>query len=113
MYIIQDKNKAKVAWLRNNIIISIYDEKVIGVTLGHCVFSVNGELIGKIFNNKFFLSTGKIIGTVINLPVEYEFNELTTLNDAWKIISKIKEHQCIWINETQVWDTSNFFDHFH
>jgi hypothetical protein len=112
MYIVQDKHKNQVALLHNNILVAIHDESVLGVILGHCVFSKNEKLIGRIFSDKIFLQNGKLIGTIVNIPANHQFDEIKTLQDAWMILSKIKEHNCSWIKDSQVWDLSEFLEHF-
>ena len=112
MYFIQDKYKLQVAWLHNNMLISSQNDNVIAVILGHCVFSGNGKLIGKIFNDKFFLLNGKLIGVLRNTPISHQFDETKILQEAWNILSKIKEHNCVWLNDSQLWDGSEFFEHF-
>ena len=112
MYRIEDNTKILLAWLHNNIILSIDGNTVIGVVLGNCVFSRNKKLIGKLIHEKIFLLNGRIIGAINSNLVFHEFDQSQILKDAWEILSQIKEHSCQWIEETKKWDSSKFNEHF-
>ena len=85
MYPIHEKKQNLIAWLHNNIIISIDQETVIGVILGNCVFSRNKSLIGKLIHDKIYLSNGMIIGTVSEELLPHQFDEVKILKEAWDI----------------------------
>jgi hypothetical protein len=112
MYRIEDNTKILLAWLHNNIILTIDGKTVIGVILGNCIFSRNKKLIGKMIHEKFYLLNGRIFGAINPNLKFHEFDESKILKEAWDILSQIKEHSCQWIEETKKWDTAKFDEHF-
>ena len=106
---IVDKNGITVAYLYNNMILDTKRESVIGVILGNCVFGDAPQPIGKYFNNIFRGVNGKMIAVTGDTEQRHtNINELKVLDEAWKILKKVKEHVCGWIQEAEEWADITF-----
>lgn len=98
-----------MAYLYNNIILDIDSETVVGVVLGNCVFGNAEQPIGKYFNNTFRAVNGKMIAvTSETKKTNIKINELKVLDGAWRILKKVKEHVCGWIQEAEEWADLTF-----
>ncbi len=112
MKTILDKNGNTIAYLLQNIIIDKQQERVLGIILGNCVFGGDKAPIGKFFNDTFRKKNGKIIaklGKEINskkIPKDPKF----TL-EAWKLLTKVKDHVCMWIEEKKTWTKQDFVEY--
>lgn len=108
---IADKHGSTVAYLYNNIILDINRENVVGVILGNCVFGDAPQPIGKYFKNTFRGVNGKMIAVTGDAEQRHtNINELKVLDGAWKILKKVKEHVCGWIQEAEEWADITFSD---
>jgi sporulation protein YlmC with PRC-barrel domain len=109
---IVDKSGLTIAYLYQNIILDIKQEKVMGLILGNCVFGRQQSPVGKFFNDTFRKKNGKIIaklGKEISskkLPKEKEYSL-----EAWQLLTKVKDHVCIWIDEKKSWTKQDFLEY--
>ena len=109
---IVDKNGTTIAYLHQNIIIDEQQEKVLGIILGNCVFGGDKAPIGKFFNDTFRKKNGKIIaklGKDIS-PKKNPGDTKLTL-EAWNLLTKVKEHVCMWIDEKKTWTKQSFLEY--
>lgn len=107
-----DKNGSTIAYLLHNIIVDEKQEKVLGIILGNCVFGGDKAPIGKFFNDTFRKKNGKIIAKLgkeiaskKNPP-----NAKFTL-EAWQLLTKVKDHVCMWIEEKKSWTKQSFLEY--
>ncbi len=109
---IVDKSGQTIAYLYQNIILDIKQERVMGLILGNCVFGRQQSPVGKFFNDTFRKKNGKIIaklGEEISskrLAKEKQFSL-----EAWQILTKVKDHVCIWIDEKKSWTKQDFIEY--
>ncbi|GAC1438485.1 MAG: hypothetical protein NVSMB63_02120 [Sediminibacterium sp.] len=106
---ITDKNGETVAYLFQNIIIDLNQQQVLGLILGNCVFGKEDAPIGKFFNDTFRKKNGmKIARLGKKMSSVKPINEARLLQDAWQLLTKVKEHICMWIDEKDTWTTQDF-----
>ena len=112
MHLIKDKSDNIVAYLQHMIIFNLDKEEVLGILLGDCIFGKSDKIVGKIFKGHAHLLNGEIIGKV-ELDVEVKnFNvKKAQLLSAWDILSNVKDHTPIWIEETKKWSKKEFLTH--
>jgi len=109
---IVDKNGATIGYLHQNIIIDEKQDKVLGIILGNCVFGGDKAPIGKFFNNTFRKKNGKIIaklGTEVISKKNPKDAKLTL--EAWQLLTKVKDHVCMWIEEKKTWTKQGFAEY--
>ena len=108
---IVDKSGETIAYLYQNIILDIRQEKVIGLILGNCLFGKKNSPIGKYFNDTFRKKNGKIIAKLgKDTSSKKPKNEPEIHNQAWQILSRMKDHVCIWIEEKDNWTKDSFLE---
>lgn len=112
MTLIHDQKNDVVGYLFNHLIISIKENKLIGIILGNSVYSSNAKLIGTYFKEKITDTKGEtiaILKTIISrtdkLPDRHSFIE-----ESWEIIKKIKAHIYSPIQEKSVWSKKSLID---
>ncbi len=100
-----------IAYLYQNVIIDTKKEKVLGVILGNCFFGKSKAPLGKFFDNAFRKKNGKIVAKLGKKFTKDEFpeNNFHLINDAWKSLNDIKDHVCLWIEESKEWATKKDF----
>ncbi len=106
MNCITDSEKNVVAYLHNMMIIDLQQEKVIGLVLGNCVFGLQKEPVGKLFNNVFRHLNGEIISLLKEEKVNShptKLKEKAFIMEAWFILNNVQNHTCIWIEEKKKW----------
>lgn len=112
MISIVDKSGNTIAFLYQNMILDTSQQKVIGLLLGNCVFGKQVSPVGKFFNDTFRKKNGKIIA-----KLGEEITSKKTPKDAhlslqaWQILTKVKDHVCIWIDEKKSWTKQSFLEH--
>ncbi len=112
MYIIVDQNGKKIAHISNMIILDAEREKVLGILIGDCFFGKSPKVVGKIFNSSAYLINGEIVGKVEqNKELKSSSIKKVQLLEAWDILSNIKEHTCDWIKETKKWSKKSLEEH--
>lgn len=112
MYIIVDQNGKKIAHISNMIILDAEREKVLGILIGDCFFGKSPKVVGKIFNSSTYLINGEIVGKVEqNKELKSSSIKKVQLLEAWDILSNIKEHTCDWIKETKKWSKKSLEEH--
>lgn len=112
MISIVDKSGNTIAFLYQNMILDTSQQKVIGLLLGNCVFGKQVSPVGKFFNDTFRKKNGKIIaklGEEITSKKPPKDAHLSL--QAWQILTKVKDHVCIWIDEKKSWTKQNFLEH--
>lgn len=112
MISILDKSGNTIAFLYQNMILDTSQQKVIGLLLGNCVFGKQVSPVGKFFNDTFRKKNGKIIarlGEEITSKKPPKDAHLSL--QAWQILTKVKDHVCIWIDEKKSWTKQNFLEH--
>jgi hypothetical protein len=109
MHLIKDKSNNTVAYLQHMIIFNVDKEEVIGILLGDCIFGKSEKIIGKIFKGHAHLLNGEIIGKIELDANEKNFNvKKSQLLSAWDILTNVKDHTPIWIEETKKWSKKDF-----
>jgi hypothetical protein len=112
MISILDKSGNTIAFLYQNMILDTSQQKVIGLLLGNCVFGKQVSPVGKFFNDTFRKKNGKIIaklGEEITSKKPPKDAQLSL--QAWQILTKVRDHVCIWIEEKKTWTKQNFLEH--
>lgn len=113
MVLIEDHQNNIVAYLLDQMIISIDDKKVIGLILGHCVYNSKSQIIGIYSKNKILDTKGETIAqikTILQnqgnlLPARKHF-----IIQGWELIKKITVHVCAPVKEKFQWSKNNFTD---
>ncbi len=109
---IVDKSGKTVAYLYQNMILDTTQHTVLGLLLGNCVFGRQPSPVGKFFNDIFRKKNGKIIaklGEEVNAKKPPKDAHLSL--QAWQILTKVKDHTCIWIVEKKSWTKQGFLEH--
>lgn len=108
---IVNKDGETIAYLFQNTIIDLNKEKVLGVILGNCIFGKSKAPVGKFFKDKFRKKNGKIVAELgkkysqDNFPVDHQHLIL----EAWKSLSQISDHTCIWVDDKKDWASNKDF----
>jgi hypothetical protein len=112
MTLIYDYQNNAVAYLFNQLIISVTNNKLVGIILGHCVYGTQAKLIGTYFKEKIIDTKGETIALLKNAstPDKLSINKEQFITESWAMIRKIKEHFCPFIEEKLVWSKNNFTD---
>jgi hypothetical protein len=112
MTLICDHENNVVAYLFNQLIISVTNDKLMGIILGHCVYGMQAKIIGTYFKEKIIDTKGETIGSLktVSTPNKFLFNKEHFIAEGWAMIRKIKEHFCPFVEEKLVWSENNFID---
>lgn len=112
MIFIYDYKNTEVAYLFNQLIISVADNKLMGIILGHCVYGLHAKLIGTYFKEKIIDTKGETIAALktVSMPDKLAFNKEAFITECWGMIRKIKEHFSPFVEEKLVWSKNNFSD---
>jgi hypothetical protein len=105
MIVITDKSKKIKAYLHNNIILVPGTLEVLGVILGSCVFGKDGKAKGKYFHKKFYSTSGEIVGMDYGSFDDKTIDTNFILNEGWKLITSITNHNCPWIYPLEKWSS--------
>lgn len=107
---IVNKEGETIAYLYQNAIIDLKKEKVLGVILGNCFFGKSKSPLGKFFGDTFRKKNGKIIAKIGKKYSRDDFpeNDYHLIFDAWKSLSDIKDHICLWVDEKKDWANKDF-----
>jgi hypothetical protein len=112
MYSILNQQGEKVAYIQNMMIVDLSGENILGILIGDCFFGRKQNVIGKIFNKTAYLVNGEIVGKIVE---NKEFKNIALKKShmvtAWDILSNIKEHTSSWIVETNKWSDKPFLFH--
>src|SRR6476660_2773776 len=110
-FIYDDKNN-QVAYLFNQLIISVTNNKLMGIILGHCVYGLQAKLIGTYFKEKIIDTKGETIAELktVSTPDKLSVNKEHFKTESWGMIRKIKEHFSPFVEEKLVWSKNNFID---
>jgi len=110
-FIYDDKNN-QVAYLFNQLIISVTNNKLIGIILGHCVYGLQAKLIGTYFKEKIIDTNGETIGALktVSKDEKLPFNKEHFITEGWSMIRKIKEHFSPFVEEKLIWSKNNLID---
>jgi hypothetical protein len=112
MYSILNQQGEKVAYIQNMMIVDLSGENVLGILIGDCFFGRKQNVIGKIFNNTAYLVNGEIVGKIEeNKAFKNIALKKTHMITAWDILSNIKEHTSTWIVETKKWSEKPLLFH--
>ncbi|MDE3252803.1 MAG: hypothetical protein KGO92_08345 [Bacteroidota bacterium] len=109
---IVDKSGKTIAYLYQNMVLDITQLKVLGLLLGNCVFGKQVSPVGKFFNDTFRKKNGKIIarlGEEVSAKKPPKDAHLSL--QAWQILTKVKDHTCIWIEEKKSWTKQGFLEY--
>ena len=112
MYSILNQKGEKVAHIQNMMIVDLSGETVLGILIGDCFFGRKNNVIGKIFNKTAYLINGEMVGKIVENK-EYKNIALkkAQMAAAWDILSNIKEHTSTWIVETKKWSEKPLLFH--
>ena len=112
MYFVTDQQNIKMALISRNVILDPKGEKVLGITVGDCLFNSQSKVFGKIINSQAYDLKGAIIGKIVlsNPALTTHITQEQT-NTSWQILTKIKEHTCPWIAISTEWSLLTFTDH--
>lgn len=106
--IVNDKGET-VAYLYLTIILDLNQSKVLGLILGNCVFGQHTAPIGKFFKDTFRKQNGKIVAKLgKEVFPKKPSNEKQVLADAWTMLSNVREHVCMWVEENEKWTQESF-----
>ena len=109
---IVDRSGQTIAYLYQNIILDVKQEKVMGLILGNCVFGTQQSPVGKFFNDTFRKKNGKIIAKLgEEISSKKLAKEKQFLIEAWQILTQVKDHVCIWIDEKKSWTKQDFIEY--
>jgi hypothetical protein len=108
---IVNKDGETIAYLYQNAIIDVKKEKVLGVVLGNCIFGKSKAPLGKFFNDKFRKKNGKIVAQLGKKYSRDNFpeNDHHLILEAWKSLSQISDHICLWVDDKKDWATNKDF----
>ena len=109
---ILDKSGNTIGFLYQNMILDPAQQEVVGLLLGNCVFGRQPSPVGKFFNDTFRKKNGKIIGKLGPDAILKKAPKDAHLSlQAWKILSQVKDHVCIWIDEKKSWTKQDFMEY--
>lgn len=109
---IVDKSGKTIAFLYQNMVLDISQHQVLGLILGNCVFGKQPSPVGKFFNDTFRKKNGKIIAKLGEEVTPKKFPEDAHLSlQAWQILTKVKDHVCLWIDEKKSWTKQDFMEY--
>jgi hypothetical protein len=95
-----------------NNILFLRDGTLVGVVLGHCVFVQDGTVKAKYFNHTLYKVDGHILAMHNNKITGWPIDKDAPLQNAWKLIIKIKDHNCPLVDPTNIWTNVSLKDHF-
>jgi hypothetical protein len=107
---VYDQSGETIAYVYQNIIVDTERQEVLGLILGNCVYGREESPAGKLFRNTFRKPNGKMVarlGDEISLVTPPD--EAAVLRQAWQILSRMREHTCIWIEEKDSWSPQSFY----
>ena len=96
------------AYLIKNIIVNLTNFDAIGVVLGNCIFNKEGLFVGKTRRHCIYNGEGEIVGTMLLTEQELDSLSSRIVNAGWRIVERIKNHGCNWIEEKQQWANMSF-----
>ena len=101
-----------IAFHNQNMILQPDSFDVLGLVLGNCIFNKNAEIIGKLFQQKVYQLSGEMIAyqPEETLPVPENFVLTNSLQQAWRILMGIKNHDSPWVNPNGKWSKKKFTD---
>jgi hypothetical protein len=109
---IVDKSGETIAYLHQNMILDIKQEKLVGLILGNCVFGIQQAPVGKFFNDTFRKKNGKIIAKLgKEISSKKVAKEVQLSQEAWQMLTKVKDHVCMWIDEKKSWTKQDFIEY--
>ncbi|HVZ24755.1 MAG TPA: hypothetical protein VG842_01805 [Sediminibacterium sp.] len=109
MVSIVDKSGKTVAFLYQNMILDLSQQRVIGLVLGNCLFGVQTGPVGKFFNDTFRKKNGKIIARLSAETVPLQSpKDAKLMQQAWKILNHVEDHVCWWVEEKKAWTKQSF-----
>jgi len=110
MTAIYDKKNEAVGYLRDQLIISADDNRLMGIILGHCVYGLQAKLVGTYFKEKIIDTQGETLAELktVTPPDKLLFNKEQFIAQGWATISKIKEHFSPFVEEKLIWSKNNF-----
>ena len=113
MSLIHDQKNNVVGYLFNHLIISVKDNKLIGIILGNCVYTANAKLIGTYFKEKIIDTKGEtiaVVKTIISQTDKLLSERHQFIDESWEIIKKIKADVYGLVKEKSVWSKNSFID---
>ncbi len=111
MTLLNGNDPSSIAFIHNNIL-ALIDGTVMGVLLGNCVFGKDGGVKAKFFQHTLFDLQGKVLARENPRvrPVPVDSGGL--IEQAWTMISLIRNHNCPIIEPTNEWSATPMEDHF-
>lgn len=100
------KNRQAIGYLHQNMIVNLELNKLQGVVLGSCVYNINAQIVARVLKSNLCNENGYIVATLDHqqAPTRLQKDLHTKFtNDAWQLLSSIKDHSCCWTNEKQEW----------
>ncbi|HET6994270.1 MAG TPA: hypothetical protein VFI06_04760 [Chitinophagaceae bacterium] len=111
MVLLADSTRQPAGFVHHNILV-LPDGTVIGVLLGHCIFGPDGTVKAKYFRKTLFSLQGKILAKNTGTGTHPDVDEKKLIEEAWKIISLIKNHSCPVVEPTGDWSGVTLAVHF-
>ncbi len=112
MTTIVDKSGNTIAYHYQNMILDCSQQEVIGLILGNCVFGKQSSPVGKFFNDTFRKKNGKIIAKLgEEITAKKSPKDANLSLQAWKMLSIVKDHVCLWIDEKKSWTKQDFMEY--
>lgn len=105
---IVDKNGNTIAYMYLTIIIDAEQKQVLGLVLGNCLFGHESAPVGKFFKDTFRKANGEILALLgKEVFPEKPAEEKRILRDAWDLLSRVKDHTCMWVEEKNKWSNED------
>ena len=112
MMLIQNRYDNTIAYLLDQLIISVSENKLMGMILGHCVYNAQSKLIGIYFKNKIIDEQGETIAVLKagSFHLTSIFSKDHFISERWALIKRIKQHYCPFVEAKSVWSAKSFMD---
>ncbi len=105
---IVDKNGNTIGYMYLTIILDVEQKQVLGLLLGNCLFGYESAPVGKFFKDTFRKGNGEILALLgKEVFPEKPADEKRILRDAWDLLSRVKDHTCMWVEEKNKWSNED------
>ncbi len=94
-----------IAYHHQNMLLHPYDLEVLGLVLGNCVFDRQARILGKLVHQKIYNLSGEVLARQSDSPgpLPEKFSEDHCVQQAWQILTMIKDHNCPWVTTRDTW----------
>ncbi|MFT4024295.1 MAG: hypothetical protein QM664_10985 [Flavihumibacter sp.] len=111
MTLLNGNDPSSIAFIHNNIL-ALLDGTVMGVLLGNCVFGKDGGVKAKFFQHTLFDLQGNTLARENPRVKPVRVDSGGLIEQAWKMIPLIRNHNCPVIEPTGEWSATPMEDHF-